>query len=527
MGPRWLKQLAPRLSYRKPHRLLRESLALELALMVVVLAITGFLSVAPRFQTVVLNLYFLPVAVCGLYLGRYSAGVMSLLCVLSAAIAIVFHEELASSQLIEVLVLSVWGGVLGLTALVIGTLSDDRRRELAALHESHRTDTLSDALTRVANRRAFEYELTRRLTEWTRRRTPLSLALFDVDHFKKFNDTYGHRAGDAVLCGVAHRLQETIRETDLVARYGGEEFAVIMPSTSLDMAKDVAERARRAVEQSRFKFEGMTLRLTISVGVAQVLPDEEGQSLIERADGALYASKQAGRNCAHVHTGSACEHFGATLLSTLAADAAETCAATQIAPEDAYTDNTTRLPTRKVFVEELKRRLSEIRRYDSTMSLMLVELDAMADPVNRVESVAENVRSVVAEFIRNMMRDSDLVARFGPNRFAVLMPSTPIEGAVIPAERLRVSVANCRSLKHNGLTLKFTVSLGLTASRSGDDAGSILDRAQQALQAANLEGGNRSFLHDGTHYTPVVRTPAILGLAHLPTASASDVVPHA
>ena len=112
---------------------------------------------------------------------------------------------------------------------------------------------LSDALTGVANRRAFEYELRRRLTEWNRRNTPLSLTFVDVDHFKKFNDTYGHRAGDAVLCGVARRLRETIRETDLVVRYGGEEFAIVMPDTTLEVAKEVAERARFAIEESRFQ----------------------------------------------------------------------------------------------------------------------------------------------------------------------------------------------------------------------------------------------------------------------------------
>ena len=246
--------------------------------------------------------------------------------------------------------------------------------------------------------------------------------------------------------------------------------------------------------KAAFRFEGMTLRLTVSVGVAQIMQDENGQSLIERADGALYTSKQTGRNCAHVHTGTCCEHFGAALPSTPFSSEQANCV---LSPDDAYTDNATRLPTRKVFVEELKRRLSEIKRYDSTMSLMLVQLDDLQQPENHVQPDVENVRSVVGEFIRNMMRDSDLVTRFEQNQFAVLMPSTSLDGALIPAERLRVSVAGCRNLKHNGTTLCFTVSIGLTASQAGDDPARILQRAQQALDTAVGQGGNRSYFHNG------------------------------
>src|SRR6185503_7619557 len=105
----------------------------------------------------------------------------------------------------------------------------------------------TDALTGLANRRAFDDELNRRFAEWQRRKTMFSLLILDVDHFKKFNDTHGHQAGDAVLTGVAATLRQTFREMDLVARYGGEEFAAILPVTNLTEALRAAERARAAI----------------------------------------------------------------------------------------------------------------------------------------------------------------------------------------------------------------------------------------------------------------------------------------
>jgi diguanylate cyclase (GGDEF)-like protein len=242
------------------------------------------------------------------------------------------------------------------------------------------------------------------------------------------------------------------------------------------------------------------------------MDDEIGQSLIERADGALYASKQAGRNCAHVHTGESCEHFGAALPIASANGGPDESPSS----DDAYTDRVTRLPTRKVLIEELKRRLSEIKRYDSTMSLMLVQLDELRQLNDPSEAMVENVRSVVGEFTRNMMRDTDLVTRFATNQFAVLMPSTALTAAMIPAERLRVSVGRCRSLNHNGSTLNLTISIGLTVSQAGDDPACILGRAQEALKLAAVEGGNRCCLHNGKGCDSVSSAPGWAGLLDLP-----------
>ena len=164
----------------------------------------------------------------------------------------------------------------------------------------------TDQLTGLANRRAFDEQLARRVEEWRRRGTPVSLMLVDVDHFKKFNDTHGHQAGDRVLQGVAQVLRDTMRDMDIVARYGGEEFAVILASTNLEEGQRATLRAIKAISQSTFHFEGAALRVTASMGLAQASNDDNTELLIQRADEALYASKESGRNCGHMHQGTEC-----------------------------------------------------------------------------------------------------------------------------------------------------------------------------------------------------------------------------
>lgn len=160
-----------------------------------------------------------------------------------------------------------------------------------------------DELTGLANRRAFDQELE---TVWNlshREEAPLSLAMVDIDHFKEYNDTYGHPAGDEVLERVASALQEVARRaSDLVARYGGEEFAVILPQVPEEEAGELGERMRSRVEACGIEHGASSAGdvVTVSVGVATA-PDvsrSEGgrEELVERADRALYRAKEAGRN---------------------------------------------------------------------------------------------------------------------------------------------------------------------------------------------------------------------------------------
>lgn len=168
---------------------------------------------------------------------------------------------------------------------------------------SYMSEARTDELTSVANRRAFEEELIRRLAQFHRQGVPLCLLLVDVDHFKRFNDYHGHQAGDAVLQSVADVMARVMRDMDLVARYGGEEFAVVLPGISLANASLAAERLRNAIADHSLAYGDAELQVTVSIGAAEALVDDGRDELLGRTDQALYAAKQAGRNCVRIHDG--------------------------------------------------------------------------------------------------------------------------------------------------------------------------------------------------------------------------------
>jgi diguanylate cyclase (GGDEF)-like protein/PAS domain S-box-containing protein len=159
----------------------------------------------------------------------------------------------------------------------------------ASLHEKSRVLSLSDPLTGIANRRLLDMMLDRSLARSKRCGEPLSVVMVDIDHFKRFNDTRGHVEGDRLLCQVASLIAREIRQTDLVARYGGEEFLIMLPDANLDNASNKAERIRKMIAE--------TTKVTISLGVASYQDGiKNKEDLINRADKALYAAKDAGRN---------------------------------------------------------------------------------------------------------------------------------------------------------------------------------------------------------------------------------------
>lgn len=183
-----------------------------------------------------------------------------------------------------------------IAADVLGRL-EAVQRELTRQKETAEALARTDALTGLANRRAFDDVAGREVRRALRYGEKLALVMTDIDHFKSINDTHGHAFGDQVLVDFARTLLASVREVDLVGRWGGEEFVVLMPGVDIDEALRVAERMRLAVAGTPTRFEGKTCGYTTSFGIAAFRPDEpQLDALLGRADAALYRAKAGGRN---------------------------------------------------------------------------------------------------------------------------------------------------------------------------------------------------------------------------------------
>lgn len=169
-------------------------------------------------------------------------------------------------------------------------------------HERIRQLGFTDPLTGVNNRRYFEERLIEAIATAFRKGQPLGCMLIDVDHFKRFNDTHGHQAGDQVLKEVAQRIRSELRRADVLCRYGGEEFVALLPATDRRSAMDTAERIRRTVAEHSFVFDGTSERVSVSVGLAVLAGPGKmdkgavSEALVRSADEALYRAKERGRN---------------------------------------------------------------------------------------------------------------------------------------------------------------------------------------------------------------------------------------
>jgi diguanylate cyclase len=184
--------------------------------------------------------------------------------------------------------------------------AEARLEEQAGEIEAHISRSLTDPLTGLPNRREFNERLEERMSAWNRRREVFSLLILDVDHFKKLNDRYGHLAGDQVLASLGGTLRGAIRREDAIARYGGEEFAILLPNTTTEQAALVAQKVREAASRTAVNYNQQSIAVTVSGGLATIQPNERVETLIQRADAALYAAKEAGRNCAFTHDGTGC-----------------------------------------------------------------------------------------------------------------------------------------------------------------------------------------------------------------------------
>lgn len=184
-------------------------------------------------------------------------------------------------------------------ALIMGILALRHMMWQQHMIETQVAEANRDALTGLQNRRGFEFELKRRLRERQRRGRLLCVAIVDIDEFKSINDRHGHLIGDAILEEAASAMTGAVMETSTVARIGGDEFAAVLVGSNLSEASNAAEQMRAAVNKIGVPHEETLVTVTVSIGLAEAETDDDIASLLKRADTALYAAKEAGRNCCY------------------------------------------------------------------------------------------------------------------------------------------------------------------------------------------------------------------------------------
>lgn len=189
---------------------------------------------------------------------------------------------------------------------LISTVSNQLALSLnnALEHKKYLGLASHDFLTQALNRRSSDEVIKREFARSIRYRTPLSVIMMDLDHFKKINDDWGHQTGDVVLKEVADTVSKCLRHSDIFARYGGEEFVVILPQTDISKASFFAERIRKKIESSLFNIQEGPIKLTLSLGIASYPFTEvkDKNELVSLADSALYKAKENGRNCVYIHS---------------------------------------------------------------------------------------------------------------------------------------------------------------------------------------------------------------------------------
>jgi diguanylate cyclase len=169
----------------------------------------------------------------------------------------------------------------------------EQQRELERLRQA----AAVDFLTELPNRRQLDERMREEMGRAKRHNQRFSLVVFDLDHFKRINDEFGHAAGDRVLRAIAQLLHDQKRASDFLARYGGEEFVMLLPETPLENALRLAEKIRRRVHEAEFQFQKQRVRVTLSAGVGEVAPESDSsESLFDRVDAALYQAKREGRD---------------------------------------------------------------------------------------------------------------------------------------------------------------------------------------------------------------------------------------
>jgi diguanylate cyclase (GGDEF)-like protein len=331
-----------------------------------------------------------------------------------------------------------------------------------------------DPLTGALNRRAFHETFDRMVADAATQGGGLACMMVDIDHFKSINDSHGHGIGDRVIQEVARKLQASLRGSDLLCRWGGEEFCIVVAGPDMAVAAEMAERMRQRIEREvgAAVREVSALRVTVSIGVEMLSRQlDNAPALIEHADRALYRAKRAGRNRVVMP---ALERAGAAVPA-------------------AHVDTDSGCLNEEGFAVALRTLRDAARSDDRALGCLIAALDDEDGVLARHGAeAAATLSAEIARWARESAPLTAAVARLGPRRIAVLLPSAGIEACQALAEQLRQRVeASLHDVVDGAAAGSLHISVGVDAlPGTSPGAATLTERADQALSRARRGGGN-------------------------------------
>jgi diguanylate cyclase len=370
--------------------------------------------------------------------------------------------------------------------------------------------THTDLLTSLPNRRAFEAEL-QRVAKLAERMPMATVILVNLDHFSSINHEYSHQGGDIILRQAAAIVKRLARGRDMVARYCGDTFALLLNQTTLHDALPIAERVRKALADAQFSQGTHPLRLTASVGIAQLLPEEMRSPTTDRVTQAVDAAKAAGGNLCFRHDGASCHPVSSAFhaaqkqeaddslsLAALWRDSSAIVGKQQpmmdagepIADKKSATDEAVTLSGRSLFAANLSRRLAEWKRGGASVSVAVLRVDQFDELISRSgEKGQAFLRQVMGRIMEAATRDMDERCEFEDGLFALILPGTDEVNAIAVTERLCEQVRQCKVRMGSDLW-NLTASIGVAHCSVTARVMDIILSAEAAMATAAKQGGD-------------------------------------
>ncbi|GIW98703.1 MAG: hypothetical protein KatS3mg111_2036 [Pirellulaceae bacterium] len=381
----------------------------------------------------------------------------------------------------------------------------------AKLIEKTSRQARTDALTGLPNRRALEEYLRDELAEATDKQLS-GLLLMDIDHFKKFNDTFGHIVGDVVLTRFGGWLEEVCGDQCRPFRYGGEEFAVVVHADSMEEMVHLGAKIRRYVSEQVLEHNDVKHRVTASAGLCTLVSGESVESAYERADEGLYKSKEAGRNCGHwldedgwkpfpdgklegaaaAQEGPVEADDGSVGQAKHAQELAEDVAPTK---QGSASDGTVEVVTLNAFMQRLEANLEQLHFADLPAGGIMVE--AMEFDGDGQETLnPEQIWSQLEETVRPHLRGIDLMCHFRPQTLCIFLPGCSMDATINRAAAILEAFDRLQA--NDGTSTPFSrLAISVSIAKSMEQAADFLDRLEDALNAAEAAEPMQIVIHDG------------------------------